>query len=97
MDIWSSAMLAHVLGHSFRIGGTVKLLVPPEIIAATGGWISFAFLFYYCCMEKILLMSISRAYNKAHMDNLATIFEQFHIAHKISSALIAASDSNLAL
>ena len=33
-DIWSKAALAHVLGHSFRIGGAVELLlagVPPEL------------------------------------------------------------------
>jgi hypothetical protein len=41
--IWLSAMLAHILGHSFHIGGAVELLlagVPPEIVAATGGWTS---------------------------------------------------------
>ena len=34
-DIWSSAMLVHVLGHSFQIGGMVELLlagVPPEVV-----------------------------------------------------------------
>jgi len=38
-SIWNSAHLAHILGHSFRIGGAVELLlagVPPEIVAATG-------------------------------------------------------------
>jgi len=47
-----SAMLSHVLGTVFLIGGTVELLlagVPPEIIAATGGWTSFAFLLYWRC------------------------------------------------
>jgi hypothetical protein len=65
--IWSSALLAHVLGHSFRIGGAVELLlasVPPEIITATGGWTSLAFLLYWQCMEEILLMSTSKAYKK---------------------------------
>ena len=55
--IWSSAMLTHVLGHSFHIGGAVELLlvgVPPEIVAAPGGWTSLAFLLYWRCMDEIL-------------------------------------------
>jgi len=49
MGIWSSAMLVHVLGHSFHIGGAVELLlagVSPEVVAALGGWTSLAFLLY---------------------------------------------------
>ena len=77
--IWLSTMLTHVLGHSFCIGGAVKLLlagVPPEIVAATGGWTSLTFLLYWHHMEEILPMSTSKAYNKSHIDSLATIFEQ---------------------
>jgi len=47
--IWFTALLAHVLGHSFWIGGAIELLlagVPPKIVAATGGWMSLAFLLY---------------------------------------------------
>ena len=57
MQIWYKAALAHVLGHSFHIGGMVELLlagVPPEIVAATGGWTSLAFLLYWRRMEEIL-------------------------------------------
>jgi len=100
IGIWSSAMLVHVLGHSFRIGGAVELLlagVPPEIVAATGGWTSLAFLLYWRRMEEILPMSTSKAYNKSHIDSLAAIFEQFRIYNKIPSALIVASDGNLTL
>ena len=89
--IWSSAMLAHVLGHSFRIGSAVELLlagVPPEIVAATGGWTSLAFLLYWHRMDKILPMSTSKAYTQAHLHRLTAIFEEFHIAHKIPSALL---------
>ena len=89
--IWSSAMLAHVLGHSFRIGGAVELLlagVPPEIVAATGGWTSLAFLLYWRRMDEILPMSTSKAYNQAHLLRLAEIFEEFRIAHKIPSTLL---------
>jgi len=89
--IWSSAMLAHVLRHSFHISRAVKLLlagVPPEIVAATGGWTSLAFLLYWRCMDEILPMSTSKAYNQAHLHCLASIFEEFHISHKIPSALL---------
>ncbi|KAF8879515.1 hypothetical protein CPB84DRAFT_1852065 [Gymnopilus junonius] len=80
-------MLAHVLGHSFRIGGAVELLlvgIPPEIVAATGSWTSLTFLLYWHHMEEILPMSISKAYNKTHFNNLATIFKQFRINHKLT-------------
>ena len=46
-SIWKSAYLAHMLGHSFRIGGAVELLlagVAPEIVTATGGWTLLTFL-----------------------------------------------------
>ena len=55
--IWSNAGL---LGHSFRIGGAVKFLlagVPPEVVAAIGGWTSLAFLLYWQCLKEILPMS----------------------------------------
>jgi len=38
--IWTKANFPDVLGHSFRIGGAVALLlagVPPSIVASTGG------------------------------------------------------------
>jgi len=84
-------MLAHVLGHSFRIGGAVELLlagVPPEIVTATGGWTSLTFLLYWHQMDEILPMSTSKAYNQADLDRLASIFEQFRISHKIPSSLL---------
>ena len=95
-NIWSSAMLAHILGHSFCIGGAVELLlagVPPKIVAATGGWTSLAFLLYWCCMDEILPMCTSKAYNQAHLDRLASILKEFHIAHKIPSSLLDYSPS----
>ena len=95
-NIWSSAMLAHVLGHSFCIGGAVELLlagVPPEIVAATGGWTSLAFLLYWRHMDEILPMCTSKAYNQAHLDRLASILEEFRIAHKFPSSLLDYSPS----
>jgi hypothetical protein len=84
--VWSRAALAHVLGHSFRIGGAVELLlagVAPEIVAATGGWTSLAFLLYWRRMEEILPMSTSKAYQRSHLDELAKIFEQFRVDNRI--------------
>jgi len=95
-SIWKSAYLAHVLGHSFRIGGAVELLlagVAPEIVAATGGWTSLAFLIYWRRMEEILPMSTSKAYKTSHITELASILEEFRIAHKISLSLIASVDT----
>lgn len=90
---WSAANLAHVLGHSFRIGGAVELLlagVPPDIVAATGGWTSLAFLLYWRRMEEILPMSTSRAYRRAHLDDLAKIFESFRVSQKIPADFVSA-------
>ena len=61
--VWSKAALAHVLGHSFRIGGAVELLlagVPPEVVAATGGWTSLAFLLYWRRMEEIIRCALQK-------------------------------------
>ena len=96
-EIWSKAALTHVLGHSFRIGGAVELLlagVPPEIVAATGGWTSLAFLLYWRSMEEILPMSTSRAYQKSHIDALAKIFEKFRVDNRIPLNFTAFHDSS---
>jgi hypothetical protein len=93
-DVWSKAALAHVLGHSFRIGGAVELLlagVPPEIVAATGGWTSLAFLLYWRRMEEILPMSTSKAYERSHVAALANIFEKFRLDNHIPLNLISSS------
>ena len=95
-DVWSKAALTHVLGHSFRIGGAVELLlagVPPEIVAATGGWTSLAFLLYWRRMEEILPMSTSKAYQRSHVDTLAKIFEKFHMDNHIPLNFITFRDS----
>jgi hypothetical protein len=100
IGVWSNAALAHVLGHSFWIDGTVELLlagVPPEIIAATGGWTSLAFLLYWRRMEEILPMSTSKAYQRSHVDDLAKLFEQFCVDHRIPSNLLSAPDNILKL
>jgi len=44
-------------------------------------------------MEEILPMSTSKAYKQSHVTELASIFEEFRIAHNISLNLITAMDS----
>ena len=88
-SIWKAAGLKHVFGHSFWIGGTVELLlvgVNPDVVAATGGWTSLAFLLYWCRMEEIIPLSTSRAYKKAHLDELMSLFQEFQTRHKLPSA-----------
>lgn len=90
-DIWALAGLYHILGHCFCIGGAVELLlagVPPEVVAATGGWASLAFLLYWHRMEEILPLSTSKAYNVRHISDLAAIFEQFRVDNNIPTRLI---------
>ena len=75
--IWHSLSVDHVSGHSFHIGGTMILLlvgVPPEVVAATGGWTSSTFLLYWRRMEEIIPLSISNAYNSSHISKLSHIF-----------------------
>jgi len=100
VDIWSRAGLAHVKGHSFRIGGAVELLlagVPPEIVAATGGWTSLAFLLYWRRMEEILPMSTSRAYQKSQITDLARILEGFRQRNGIPAQLLDTSEDRTLL
>jgi len=90
--IWQQASLDHVSGHSFRIGGAVTLLlagVPPEVVAATGGWTSLAFLLYWRRMEEIIPLSTSNAYNHSQLTSLATIFEQFRIRNHIPHSVLS--------
>jgi hypothetical protein len=93
-DIWLDSSLDHVSGHSFRIGGAVALLlagVPPEVVAATGGWTSLAFLLYWRRMEEIIPMCTSKAYSQTDISSLSQIFEQFRIQQNISLSDLNAS------
>ena len=92
--IWQSISLDHVAGHSFRIGGTVFLLlagVPPEVVAATGTWTSLAFLRYWRRMEQIIPLSTSKAYNSVHISTLATTFENFRTSQGIPKSALNSS------
>jgi len=100
VSIWSTAGLAHVKGHSFRIRGAVELLlagVPPEIVAAMGGWTSPAFLLYWRRMEEIIPMSTSKAYQKSQITDLAKFLEDFRQRNKIPAQLLDASEDRLLL
>jgi len=93
--IWKESSLDAVAGHSFRIGGVVMLLlagVPPEVVAATGGWTSLAFLLYWCRLEEIIPLCTSNAYNRTQISSLANILEQFRIRNNISRAALSADD-----
>ena len=71
-----------VHGHSFRIGGAVELLlagVPPEVVAATGGWTSLAFLLYWRRLKEILPMSTAHAYKRSDIDRLSKILDNFRV------------------
>ena len=86
--IWNLAGLQLVDGHSYWIGGSVKLLlagVPPEVVTILGGWTFLAFLLYWRQIQEILPMNISKAYKKKHIEELASDFEQFHIRNHIPS------------
>ncbi|PPQ85790.1 hypothetical protein CVT24_002428 [Panaeolus cyanescens] len=54
--IWSSLGYSRITGHSFRIGGTSKLLasgIPPDVVKTMGRWSSDAFLRYWRHLDKI--------------------------------------------
>ena len=93
--IWKNSSLDAVAGHSFRIGGVVILLlagVPPEVVAATGGWTSLAFLLYWHRLEEIIPLCTSNAYNQTQFSSLANTLEQFRIRNNISQATLSADD-----
>jgi hypothetical protein len=48
-------------------------------------------------MEEILPMSTSKAYWRSHVNELAKLFEQFRIEHRIPSNLLSVPDNILEL
>ncbi len=66
-EIWVSAGLTALSGHSFRIGGTTHLLihgVDPWIVMKQGRWSSKAFLLYWRNVEEILSLFIGDSMDK---------------------------------
>ncbi|KAJ7035993.1 hypothetical protein C8F04DRAFT_1258353 [Mycena alexandri] len=62
---FAAAGLENVFGHSYRIGGSVELLlagVEPEVIMKLGGWTSLCFLIYWRRLEQILPQRITAAW-----------------------------------
>jgi len=98
--IWSDAGLLQVHGHSFRIGRAVELLlagVPPEVVAATGGWTSLAFLLYWRRLKDILPMSTAHAYRRSDIDHLSKILDDFRVRQNIPKSLLDSVDDHFVL
>lgn len=77
---WVDHSSARISGHCFRIGGAVALLlsgVPPEVVAATGGWTSLTFLLYWHRVEQIIPLSTSLAYTRSQLDAVSTTMHNF--------------------
>lgn len=65
-EIYKSKGLEHVFGHSYRIGGSLKLLldgVAPEVVMKVGGWSSLCFLIYWRRLEQVIPLAITRAWD----------------------------------
>ncbi|TFK24527.1 hypothetical protein FA15DRAFT_592269, partial [Coprinopsis marcescibilis] len=83
---WTFHSLGAINGHSFRIGGTVALLlagVPPKMVAATGGWTSLAFLGYWRRIEDIVTAATSQAYRQKTITEIGVAFEKFRIQQNL--------------
>ncbi|EKM74720.1 hypothetical protein AGABI1DRAFT_132977 [Agaricus bisporus var. burnettii JB137-S8] len=79
-SIWNDSGSPQISGHCFRIGGAVSLLlsgVAPEVVAATGGWTSMAFLLYWRRMEDIISINTSSAYSYSQIDQLSSTMTSF--------------------
>jgi hypothetical protein len=58
--------LENVFGHSYRIGGSLRLLldgVAPEMVMKVGGWTSLCFLIYWRRLEQVIPLAITRAWD----------------------------------
>lgn len=80
LRIWGKQGNNRISGHCFRIGGAVALLlsgVPPEVVAATGGWTSLAFLLYWRRVEEIIPLCTSFAYSRTQIDQVSSIMHSF--------------------
>jgi hypothetical protein len=64
--IFKEEKLENVFGHSYRIGGSLKLLldgVAPEVVMKVGGCTSLCFLIYWRRLEHIIPLAITRAWD----------------------------------
>ncbi|KAF5360329.1 hypothetical protein D9757_013945 [Collybiopsis confluens] len=99
-DIWKYAGLLNVLGHSFRIGGVVELLLagyPPHVVACIGGWNSLAFLVYWRQIEEIVMAQVDSAedarWHKTSQD-MANYRKSCNISEKMISDCLKGTDLN---
>ena len=82
----SSPNLSTFAGHSFRIGGTVELLlsgVSPEVVASLGEWSSMAFLLYWRKIDEIIPQHIFKAYDRNKLIAVASEIESFRVRSNI--------------
>jgi hypothetical protein len=85
---WGGLRGPQLSGHSFRIGGAVALLlagVSPEIVAATGGWTSMAFLLYWRRVEDIIPLNTSLAYSREQISRVSSIMHTFGTSYTSST------------
>ncbi|PPQ84481.1 hypothetical protein CVT24_012455 [Panaeolus cyanescens] len=90
--------LDQVSGHSFRIGGAVTLLmagVEPEVVAATGGWTSMAFLLYWRKLEVIVPQFTAKAYGGGDSEwaSVNAKLDRLRKADGLSTAIADASET----
>lgn len=94
-QIWDKdPSLAHVSGHSYRIGGAVTLLlagVKPEVVAATGGWTSLAFLLYWRKVDTIIPLHTSKAYDSGSLATARNSIDDFRHRQGISEDMLSDS------
>lgn len=64
--------------------------VPPEVVAAVGGWTSLAFLLYWRRFEEILPTHILKAYDSAQITRLKCSLDDFQKANNIPNSLVEA-------
>ena len=87
--LMSSPNLSTFAGHSFRIGGTVELLlsgVSPEVVASLGEWSSMAFLLYWRKIDEIIPQHIFKAYDRNKLIAVASEIESFQVRSNIRSS-----------
>ncbi|PPR05117.1 hypothetical protein CVT24_010092 [Panaeolus cyanescens] len=97
--VWKTAPeLDQVSGHSFRIGGAVALLmagVAPEVVAATGGWTSMAFLLYWRKLEILVPQFTAKAYGGKDSDwaEVKSKLDRFKKNSGLSALVVEAAEN----
>ncbi|KIY52607.1 DNA breaking-rejoining enzyme, partial [Fistulina hepatica ATCC 64428] len=85
-EIWTAAGHTALNGHSFRIGGTVELLLmglDPRTVALTGGWSSLAFLLYWHQLDEIIPFHTHAAYRSRDFCHIRSAMASFQTAENL--------------